>query len=185
MEYKEEFLTKLVAALKEKKIGDPTDPATTFGPLVSERAAIEIEEQIQHNVEQGAKLLLGGKRFDKTFVEPTVLDAPRTVDAARDMEIFGPVWTVIGYDDLDEGIEIANDTIFGLSSGVIGKDMSTLLKVAKHIQAGACVINGGGSYAAPYSPFGGYKKSGLGRQSAMENLKEFSQLKTLVFRRSY
>ena len=182
---KEEFLTKLVAALKEKKIGDPTDPATTFGPLVSERAAIEIEEQIQHNVEQGAKLLLGGKRFDKTFVEPTVLDAPRTVDAARDMEIFGPVWTVIGYDDLDEGIEIANDTIFGLSSGVIGKDMSTLLKVAKHIQAGACVINGGGSYAAPYSPFGGYKKSGLGRQSAMENLKEFSQLKTLVFRRSY
>ncbi len=71
------------------------------------------------------------------------------------------------------------------SSGIIGKDLNNLLKAAKRIQAGTVVLNGGGSYAAPYSPFGGYKKSGLGRQSAMENLKEFSQIKTIVFRRAY
>lgn len=182
---KEEYMEKLVAALKEMKIGDPTDPETTFGPVVAERAAVEIEQQIQHTVSQGAKILLGGKRFNKTFVEQTVLDCPRTADAARDMEIFGPVWSIIGYDELDEAIEIANDTIYGLSSGVIGKDVNSLLKVAKNVQAGTCVINGGGSYAPPYSPFGGYKKSGLGRQSSMECLKEFSQLKTIVFRQSY
>ncbi len=182
---KEEYLRKLVAALKELKIGDPADPATTFGPVVSERAAKEIEQQILHSVDQGAKVLLGGNRFNKTYIEQTVLDCPHTADAARDMEIFGPVWTVIGYDDLDEAIEFANDTIYGLSSGVIGKDMNSLLKVAKNIQAGTCVINGGGSYAPPYSPFGGYKRSGLGRQSAIECLKEFSQTKTIVFRQSY
>lgn len=182
---KEKFLSNLVAALREKKVGDPTDPETTFGPVVSERAAIEIEQQIKHSVEQGAKIILGGNRFNQTFIEPTVMDCPRTADVARDMEIFGPVWTVVSYDNLDEAIEIANDTIYGLSSGVIGRNMNNLLKVAKNIQAGTCVLNGGGSVAHPYSPFGGYKKSGVGRQSAMENLKEFSQVKTIVFRRSY
>lgn len=182
---KDQFLSNLVDALSKKKVGDPTDPETTFGPVVSERAAIEIEQQIKHSVDQGAKVMFGGNRFDRTFIEPTVLDCPQNADVAGDMEIFGPVWTVISYDDVDEAIDIANDSIYGLSSGVIGKDMSTLLKVAKNIQAGACVINGGGSVAQPYSPFGGYKMSGVGRQSAMENLKEFSQLKTIMFRRSY
>ncbi len=182
---KDAFVSGLISALREKQVGDPADPKTAFGPLVSESAAKRVEEQIQQSAAQGAKILLGGHRFDQTYVEPTVLDAPRTADAARSMEIFGPVWTVIGYDTLDEALEIANDTIYGLSSGVIGKDMNTLLYVAKHIQAGACVINGGGSYTSPCSPFGGYKKSGIGRQSAMENLKEFSQIKTIVFRRSY
>ncbi|MCI2061946.1 MAG: aldehyde dehydrogenase family protein [Eubacteriaceae bacterium] len=179
------FQSKLVDELSKKKVGDPKDHDTVFGPIVSERAAKEIEEQIQHNVDQGAEVLLGGHRFNKTFIEPTVLAAPRTADAARNMEIFGPTWTIIGFDEIDEGIEIANDTIYGLSSSVIGADVKTLLKVVKRIQAGTCVINGGGSYAAPYSPFGGYKKSGLGRQSAMENLKEFSQMKTIVFNKMY
>lgn len=182
---KDVFIEKLVKELSAKKIGDPSDMGTTFGPLVSEKAAINIQIQIERNVTQGAVIKLGGKRFDRNFIEPTVMDCPKTADAAGDMEIFGPVWTVIGYDDLDEAISIANNTIYGLSSGVIGKDMKNLLKVAKKVQAGTCVINGGGSYAMPYSPFGGYKKSGLGRQSAMDNLREFSQVKTVVFRGAY
>lgn len=182
---KDEFLKRLIDLLSSKKLGDPADSQTAFGPLVSQRAAEKVEKQIQQNVEQGAKVLLGGHRVNQTFMEPTVLEAPRTADAAGSMEIFGPVWTVISYSDLDEALEIANNTEYGLSSGVIGTNMNDLLKVAKNVQAGTCVINGGGSYAAPLSPFGGYKKSGLGRQSAMENLREFSQIKTIVFRRAY
>ncbi|MCH3950905.1 MAG: aldehyde dehydrogenase family protein [Acidaminococcus sp.] len=182
---KDEFTRRLVEELRKKKVGDPMDPDTVFGPVVSERAAANIEKQINLNVEEGAKVLLGGKRFNKTFIEPTVLDCPHEAEAAHSMEIFGPVWTVLSYDTVEEAIELANDTMYGLSSGVIGKDMGTMLHIAQNIQAGTCVLNGGGSYAAPYSPFGGYKKSGLGRQSAMENLKEFSQIKTIVFRHSF
>lgn len=182
---KEEFCKRLVDALKAKKVGNPAEPDTDVGPVVSEKAALEIEQQINLTIEQGAKVLLGGKRFDKTFIEITVLDSPNTTDAAHDLEIFGPVWTILTYDTLDEAIALANDTIYGLNSGVIGKDMKDMLKVAKAMQAGTCAINGSGQYVRPYSPFGGYKKSGLGRQSAMDNLKEFSQVKTIVFRQAY
>jgi acyl-CoA reductase-like NAD-dependent aldehyde dehydrogenase len=182
---KEEFCMRLVVDLKTKKIGNPAETDTDVGPVVSEKAAINVEKQINLTVEQGAKVLLGGKRINKTFVLPTVLDAPNTTDAAHDLEIFGPVWTVLTYDTLEEAIALANDTKYGLCSGVIGKDMKDMLKVAKAMQAGTCVINGSGNYVRPYSPFGGYKKSGLGRQSAMDNLKEFSQVKTIVFRQAY
>ncbi len=182
---KEEFCKRLVDALKAKKVGNPAEPGTDVGPVVSEKAAIEIEKQINLTIEQGAKVLLGGKRFDKTFIEPTVLDSPNTTDAAHDLEIFGPVWTILTYDTLDEAIALANDTIYGLNSGVIGKDMKDLLKIAKAMQAGTCVINGTGNYVRPYSPFGGYKRSGIGRQDAMDSLEEFSQVKTIVFKESY
>ena len=182
---KKAFLDKLVASLKNMKMGDPSDMKTDFGPVVSEAAAKEIEAQIQHTAEQGAKILLGGRRINKTFIEPTVMDCPKSADAAGSLEIFGPTWTVIGYDTLEESVAIANNSIYGLSSGVIGNDIHALMYVAKHIQAGTCVINGGGLYTAPYSPFGGYKKSGLGRQSSMDSLTEFSQKKTIVFRKLY
>lgn len=182
---KKAFLEGLTAELSKMPVGDPADPKTIFGPLVSEKAAAEVERQIQHTVEQGGRIIFGGKRFNKTFVEPTVMDCPKSVDAAHDMEIFGPAWTVVGYDTIDEAIEIANDSMFGLSSGVIGRNAADMLKVAKAMKAGTCVINGGGSFAAPYSPFGGYKMSGIGRQSSMENLKDYSQLKTICFRRLY
>lgn len=182
---KEEFCKRLVDTLQNKKIGNPAEPDTDVGPVISEGAAIEIEKQINLTVAQGAKVLLGGKRFNRTFIELTVLDSPNTTDAAHDLEIFGPVWTVLTYDTLDEAIALANDSTYGLCSGVIGKDMKDMLKVAKAMQAGTCTINGSGAYIRPYSPFGGYKMSGIGRQSAMDSLKEFSQVKTIVFRQAY
>lgn len=181
----ETYLTMLIAALKTKKIGDPSREGTDCGPLVSLKAAKEVEGYVQHCIVQGAKLLLGGKRFNETFFEPTVLVATPDMDVAQDLEIFGPVWTVLGYDTKEEALHIANNTIYGLNSAVIGTDINQLLWFAKRLQAGTCVINGASNYESLESPFGGYKKSGIGRISVTCSLEELSQQKTIIFRGCY
>lgn len=179
------FLEKLIAALKQKKVGDPMLETTDCGPLVSVNAAKQVEKQVAHTVEQGGKVLLGGHRYDESFFELTVIDTPKTADSARSMEIFGPVWTVIGYDDREEALAIANDSDYGLDAGVIGKDMKEMLWFLKRLQAGTCVAGACGRFCPPYSPFGGYKKSGLGREGAFHSLEEMSQIKSLVLKRCY
>ncbi|MGI5850091.1 MAG: aldehyde dehydrogenase family protein [Christensenellales bacterium] len=183
---KEEFTTKLLEELKKVKVGDPLDEDTTYGPIISERAAIDVEQQIQKTIAQGARLMFGGKRFDKTFIEPTLLvDVTPDMDIAKDMEIFGPVWPVIGFDTIEEAIEMANSTKYGLSGGVITKDVKKAMTVARAMQSGCCVINGTGMYRAADQPFGGYKMSGLGREGGKFTLEEMSQLKTIVFKKLY
>ena len=173
------YLEKLIAGLKEVKVGDPSKEETECGPVVSRRAAVDIEKQIAHTVKQGGKLLYGGKRYQETFIEPTVLEVTTACDVAHDMEIFGPVFTVIGYDSIEEAIAIANDTKYGLSSGICGSDMKTILKVASSLQAGSCIINGNGNKRTADQTFGGYKMSGLGREGGHYTLEEFSQVKAL------
>ena len=183
---KEEYTNKLLAALKKVKVGDPTDEATTYGPIISERAAVEVEKQIQKTIDQGAQLLFGGRRFNKTFVEPTLLtEVTADMDIAQDMEIFGPVWPVIGFDAIEEVMEMANSTKYGLSGGVITRDIKKAMAVAKTMRAGCCVVNGTGMYRAPNQAFGGYKMSGLGREGGRFTLEEMSQLKTIVFKKLY
>jgi len=145
---KQDYIDKLVASLKTKKLGDSANWDTDCGSAVSVKAAKEIEEQINHTIEQGAKLIYGGKRFNETFIELTVLEATLDMDISCDLEIFGPVWPVIGFDIVDEAIEIANNTKYGLSVGVSGSDMATMLKVIKAMQSGSCIINGSTCYRA-------------------------------------
>lgn len=180
--HKDAFAAKLIDILKTKKVGDPTREDVDCGPLVSLKAAEQVEEQIALTVKQGGKVLYGGKRLEAAFHELTVLEAPKSADAAQDLEIFGPVWTIIGYDSQEEALEIANNTIYGLSSGVIGKDMETMMYFAKNLKAGACVVNGNGKFVGPNSPFGGWKKSGIGRRDAVSSLEEMSQVKVIVLR---
>lgn len=182
---KEEYINALVDALKNVVIGDPMDEKTQLAPLASKKAALEVENQVQLSVEQGAKIRCGGNIVNETFFEPTVMEATREMDAAQDMEIFGPIFTVIGYDTTDEAIEISNNSKYGLSSGVLGKDLFALMKVAKGMQAGACVINGSSLYRCKDEPFGGYKKSGLGKEGGKYTLEEMSQIKTIVFKKSF
>jgi succinate-semialdehyde dehydrogenase/glutarate-semialdehyde dehydrogenase len=92
---------------------------------------------------------------------------------------------VIGYDTKEEALQIANNTIYGLSSAVMGSDARELLWFAKRMQAGTCVINGSSNYLAPDSPFGGYKKSGIGRESIADSLEELSQIKTICFKKMF
>lgn len=177
----EKFVADLVQRLSQLKVGDPADPTVEMGPCVRESSAKDVEAQIQKTVEQGGKLLCGGKRSG-AFVEPTVIEVTSEMDIARDMEVFGPVWPVIPFDTLEEALEIANNTIFGLSSGVITSNMRTAMKVANGIQAGACVINGTGNYRLAHQPFGGYKYSGVGREGAVSTLEEMTQQKMISFK---
>ncbi|MDR1043242.1 MAG: aldehyde dehydrogenase family protein [Clostridiales Family XIII bacterium] len=179
----DDFTGKLVEALRGVKVGDPNDPEVGIGPLVSEKAAINVEKDILHTIGQGAKCVLGGNRFNTTFIEATVLaGVTPEMDIANALEIFGPVFPIIGFDTIDEAIRIANQIPYGLSSGVMTKDTGKALKVAMAIEAGTCVINGCGNYRTAYHAFGGYKMTGYGREGCGYTLDEFTQIKTVVLK---
>lgn len=172
------FVSELAERLSKLKVGDPLDPTVELGPCVRESSARDVEEQINHTIRQGGRLVCGGKR-NGAFVEPTVIEAAKDTDIARDMEVFGPVWPVIPFDTEEEALEIANQTMYGLSSGVITSDMKTAMRVANNVQAGACIINGSGNYRLAHQPFGGYKYSGVGREGAVCTLEEMTQQKMI------
>ncbi|MCD8349974.1 MAG: aldehyde dehydrogenase family protein [Planctomycetaceae bacterium] len=182
---KDAFAAKLVERLKQVKVGDTMDPATEVGCLINEKAAKEVEDQVNLTVKQGAKCILGGKRFNKTFFEMTVLvDVTADMDIARDMEVFGPVFPVIGFDDPEEAVRIANQSVYGLMGGVISRDIYKALKVAYGMECGGTVINGASTYRTMEMPFGGYKMSGLGREGISHTLDEMTQMKTIILKRA-
>lgn len=177
----DKFAADLTARLSAVKVGDPADPSVEMGPCVREADAKEVERQIRLTLDQGGELLLGGKR-NGAFVEPTVIKTPKEADIAKDMECFGPVWPLISFDTADEAVEIANNTIFGLSSGVMTSDMKVAMKVANRLESGSCIIGGSGNYRLAHQPFGGYKYSGVGREGAVSTLEEVTQQKTIAFK---
>ena len=162
-------------------MGDPADPATEMGPVIRESAAIVVMEQLEKTVQQGGKILTGGTR-EGAYITPTVIEVSKDTDIACDMEVFGPVWPLIPFDTLEEALEIANNTMYGLSSGVMTSNMKTAMVVANGIQAGACIINGTGNYRLAHQPFGGYKYSGIGREGAVSTLEEMTQQKMISFK---
>ncbi len=179
---RKEFTDKLVARLKEAKIGDPMQEDVEVGPLVSEKAAITVEHQVLRTIQQGATLCYGGTR-NGAFFTPTVLgDIRPDMDIAKDLEIFGPVFAILGFDTVEEAIAIANQSSYGLSGGILTHDMKVAFQVAKSVDTGAMVIGGHGSYRSIYQPFGGHKQSGLGVEGISETLKEFTKIKTIFLR---
>lgn len=181
---KEEFIRRLINEYLSKEIqGDPMDPKVTMGPMISEKAAKKVEEQIQLTVNQGAKVVYGGKRKG-AFLEPTVLNGVKPdMDIARDMEVFGPVWPIIGFDTFEEAIEIANNSRYGLGGGVFSRDIKTCMKAAKQMKTGHIAINGSGNFRAAELPFGGGKRmSGNSRESLCAVMDEVTQSKSIVLR---
>lgn len=179
---KEEFTKRLVEGLKNTKVGDPAEEDTVVGPQVSVKQANVALEQIDHCIKQGAKCVLGNKA-DGALLYPTVLtDVTPDMDVAKDLEIFGPVFPIIGFDTFEEAVAIANQTSYGLASGVITDNINTALKFAKAVEAGTCVINSSGNYRSVHQPFGGYKDTGLGREGTTHTLYEVTQEKTIVLK---
>lgn len=176
------FAAKLREKLCQVVVGDPRAPETTCGPLISEKAAGDLEAQLALSVRQGGRILQGGHRLGKTFFEPTLMELTAEADAARDLELFGPVWSMLVYQTVDEAVELANRSMYGLSSGVLGKDMPTMMRVARSLRAGTCVVGGSGAYRTCDQPFGGYKMSGLGREGGRYTLEELSQVKCIVLK---
>lgn len=160
-------------------VGDPHDEKTNIGPLSSKKQWLKVNQYILQGIEEGAKLLVGKVPVDHSqgyFVEPLVFsEVTPQMTLARE-EIFGPVLCVIPYDSLDEAIEIANDSIYGLSAAVSGPvDLAN--DVAKQIKSGSVYINQG--KWDPLAPFGGYKQSGIGREGGMFGLEEFLEIKAV------
>ena len=177
-----EFAEKAVARLSQLKQGQPADESTQIGCLISEKAAIKVKEQIDHTVEQGGTIVLGGER-DGAFITPTVITGvPKTADVASDMEIFGPVVPIIEFETVEEAIEIANSSKFGLCGCVFTENMKTAVKVCNALECGGTVINGASFFRSFEMPFGGYKYSGVGTEGVMSTFDEVTRTKTIVLK---
>lgn len=162
------------------RYGDPADPSTYMGPLISEAQREKVDGMVKRAVAAGATVALGGKKVDGPgfFYEPTLLTDVDPGSEIAQEEVFGPVLVVLDYDGDDEAVRIANHSVYGLSGGVFGSH-DRALAVARQIRTGTLSINGG-NYFAPDSPFGGYKQSGVGREMGVAGLEEFMERKTLA-----
>jgi aldehyde dehydrogenase (NAD+) len=176
----DEIVEMLKQHLAMVVVGDPADPATYMGPLISERQREKVDAMVQRAVGAGATLVVGGKKMDGPgyFYEATLLtDVDPDSEIAQE-EVFGPVLAVIAYDDEDDAVSIANNSIFGLSGAVLGSH-DRAVAVARRVRTGTFSINGG-NYSNPDSPFGGYKQSGIGREMGVAGLEEFLERKTFA-----
>jgi len=163
-------------------VGDPFDPATRLGPLVSAAQRERVRGFIQSGIDEGATLVTGGTDSPEGlsagfFVRPTVFsNVTPDMTIARE-EIFGPVLSIIPYDNEDEAIRIANDSVYGLAAGVSSATPEHAKQVARRLKAGQVEVNGGSFN--PMAPFGGYKQSGLGREAGKFGLEEFCEVKAM------
>jgi aldehyde dehydrogenase (NAD+) len=165
------------------RAGDPLDPATTFGPLVSRAQQERVRGHITRAIDDGARLLAGGTEPPAAasgggyFVAPTVFTDVRPDLAIAREEVFGPVLAIIPYDGEDEAVEIANSTIYGLAGAVWSGDPERAQRVARRLRTGQVDVNG--SWFNALAPFGGYRQSGVGRELGVHGLLEFYELKSL------
>ena len=176
----DEFVAGLVEAMGELVPGDPADPATTLAPLSSPAAADRLVDQLERAVAQGATVHTGGGRIDRpgAYVAPTVLtDVRPGTDAYRE-ELFGPVAIVFRVESEDEAVALANDTPFGLGASVFSTDLARAQRVADRIDAGMVYLNAAGG-SQPDLPFGGTKRSGIGRELGPVGMDEFANHRVL------
>ena len=179
----DEGLELVAAAIRAVNVGDPNDPETLAGPLINAAQRDRVLGYIRTGIEEGARLVCGGGRpkgLDRGyFVEPTLFaDVDNRMRIARE-EIFGPVLVAIPFDDDDDAVAIANDSIYGLSGSVSSGSDDRALGIARRLRTGTVSVNGGSWYAAD-SPFGGYKASGIGRQGGIEGFAQYLETKTVA-----
>lgn len=179
---KADVLEQVSDAFRNLPLGDPREPSTLIGPLISASQVERCERFVAAAEEHGGKVVVGGGRPQSMtsghWFEPTVLDLPDNANPAAQEEIFGPVLSVIGYDDLDHAVAIANDSRFGLSGQVYGRDLGAATAVARRIRSGAVNVNTG--LFSAHAPGGGYKQSGIGRERGSDGIREFQELKHMV-----
>ena len=170
-------------AMSTFTVGNPADPKTAVGPMVSQKQYDHVESYIRKGIEEGAEVLVGGEGHPKGFeagyfVKPTVLVNVKNDMAIAQEEIFGPVLCVIAYDSEDDAIRIANDSKYGLHAAVMGTDVSRARRVASQLRAGRVVING--MTDDPEAPWGGFKFSGYGREYGRYGIEAFVETRAIL-----
>ena len=177
----EEFLSKISTKAQNIKIGSPMKEDTQMGPLATLNQLNNIQEKIAQTIEQGGKIITGGERPKEInqgwYYQPTIIECDHHNLPAAENELFGPVLSVMKFSDEEEAINLMNDNSFGLAAGIFTENNGVALRVSKAVRAGIVFVN---TYRliSPIAPFGGFKNSGFGRESGMEAIKDYSNLKT-------
>jgi aldehyde dehydrogenase (NAD+) len=173
----------IIDAMPAFPAGDPADPKTAVGPMVSQKQYEQLQSYIRKGIEEGAEVLVGGEGHPKGleagyFVKPTVFVNVRNEMTIAQQEIFGPVLSVIAYDSEDQAIEIANDSEYGLHAAVLGTDLQRARRVASQIRSGRVVINN--MTDDPQAPWGGFKYSGVGREYGRYGIEAFLEPRAIL-----
>lgn len=173
-----EFTEAFVERSKSYTVGDPAEASTVVGTVIDEAAAMQLEQRVQDAVKHGGRVLLGGGR-QGAQIEPTIIaDVPRTAEMVC-KESFGPLAPIMAIDDLADAIQLANDSSFGLSSGIVTASLDNALTAVRGIRAGTVNVNQVPGYRIELSPFGGVKDSGLGiKEGVQESMKFMTTVKT-------
>lgn len=179
----DEVVEALKGIFESVKVGDPREPDTVIGPLAAERQRERVEGYIKLGVEEGARLVTGGERpqdLDRGwYVPPTIFADVRNDMRIAQEEIFGPVVCVIPFDTVEEAVQIANDSDYGLSGAVYASDVELAERIARQVRTGQISVNTWGMCVV--QPFGGYKQSGLGREGNVEGLSAFLETKLIQY----
>jgi putative phosphonoacetaldehyde dehydrogenase len=173
-----EFTERFVEKAREYKCGDPTDPETRVGTVINEAAARHLESVVKKAVSAGAKVLLGGERKGALLAPTVIADVPRDAEMVV-CESFGPLAPILAVRDLDDAVEVANSTAYGLSSGVVTTNLNRAIEIVKRLKTGTVNVNEVPGYRLESSPFGGVKDSGLGiKEGVIEAMKCMTTVKT-------
>ena len=177
----QDYLDELKKRTEAIKIGDPLSTTTQLGPLATLKQLKNIQEKIQQTIEQGGKIITGGKKVSSFkngyYFEPTIIECDNHNLPVAENELFGPVLSVMKFKNEDQAIELMNDNSFGLAAGIFTENNGIAMRVSKAVQAGIIFVN---TYRliSPVAPFGGFKNSGYGRESGLEVMKDYSNIKT-------
>ncbi len=172
------FAEKLAVAVRKMKVGDGLEEGTVLGPLINTAAILKVQEHIADATAKGAKVILGGEATQGTgnFINPTIVTEATKDMAVSSEETFGPLAPLFKFNDVDEVIELANDTIYGLASYFYAKDLSRVYKVAEALEYGIVGVNTG-IISTEVAPFGGVKQSGLGREGSHHGIEDYLEMK--------
>lgn len=173
------FKELLKKEVEKLKVGDPLHEDTDIGTLVDEKAADRIMNWIEKSIEQGAELVTGGKR-NGASVQPTVLYNPPKHAYVVCQEVFGPIVSILPYENIDDAIAEANDSDFGLQAGLFTNQLDLAYKVASRLDVGGVVLNGTSNYRLDHWPYGGVKHSGIGREGPRFAVEEMTEMKMIV-----
>jgi len=179
----EPFAQLLAARAGALRVGDPRDPETQIGPLVNDAALERVSELVEDARDRGAQVLAGGVA-DGASYPPTVLYGVSSEMRVYGEESFGPLASIIVVDGVEEAIQVANDSEYGLAAAVFGGDVAAALEVAQRIESGICHINDATVHDEPQMPFGGVKASGWGRFGGRAALEEFTELRWITIQES-
>lgn len=176
-----QFIGMVVDRAQKIQMGDPEDEATDLGPLISPEAAAKVHGEVTEAIGMGARCLVGGARLGRSFYEPTVLvDVTPSMTVMKE-EVFGPVAPIYPFRDAADAIRIANDSPYGLQASVFTENIHDAINMAHKLEVGGVVINGAGSFRPGNVPFGGFKQSGIGRESITDTILDMTEEKVIVF----